>query len=400
MGRSMPLKVCVVTASRSEYGLMRWIIRDVAADAAFSLALVVTGSHLSKRHGHTVDEIVADGNDIALRIPVELNDQNARTLAGVSAAIVTGLSEFLALHRPDIVLVLGDRWEMLAVASACTFAGVPLGHFSGGEVTEGVFDDSVRHALTKLSHLHFVANETYAKRVRQLGEEDWRIVVCGGPGIDNFHRLELFDRAELSERIGLDLSQPTALVTFHPPTRGSNSIADQVEALTLALKMARDRFGLQFVITGPAADPGADEIEARLRDFAKGDPTAAVYIQSLGTQLYLSLLKAARLMIGNSSSAYNEAPVGGLIAVDIGDRQKGRLSGGNIIKVGHSASEIFAGIAQALERPAGARFECPYGTGSASPVARAFIQKVFSEHSRDDLLRKRFVDQALASAVA
>jgi len=377
---------------------MRWIIRDIAADPEFALSLVVTGSHLSTRHGHTVDEVVADGNEITLRIPVDLSDQKASTLAAAAATILSGLTSFLAANQPDIVLILGDRWEMLPIATASTVAGVSLGHFSGGEVTEGVLDDCVRHAVTKLSHLHFVANETYAKRVRQMGEEDWRIVVCGGPGIDNFNRLKLLDSVELSQRIGLDLSKPTALVTFHPETRSSGSIATQAEALTAALRVARERLGLQFVITSPAADPGADEIEARLRSFAEQIPQAAVYVHSLGTLLYLSLMKATRLMIGNSSSAYNEAPVAGLLAVDIGSRQKGRLSGGNIIKVGTSSDEIFAGIKQAMETLSRGRFEYPYGTGTASPTARAFIKKVFRERSRQDVLLKRFVDRPIATA--
>ena len=391
MSAISPIGVCIVTGSRADYGLMRWVIRDLTEDPSFRVGLVVTGSHLSARHGHTVDEIVADGNDIALRIPVDLARDEPMTLARAMAGIIPALAQHLEKRHPELVLILGDRWELLAVANACILTGTPIGHFSGGELTEGALDDSVRHAVTKLSHLHFVANDVYAQRVRQLGEEDWRICVCGGPGIENFQRLELLGRPALSTYLGLDLDKPTAVVTYHPPTRSSEAAEPQLESLLAALRAGCERFGLQYVVTGPNADPGSRSIEEALRGFVETS-SGHVYVSNLGARIYLSLLKQARLMIGNSSSAFNEAPMAGLVCVDIGDRQSGRISGGNVISVGATRDEILSGIERGLLFDRQIKFKSPYGQGGASALARAFLKKVFVQQGADRILRKRFVD--------
>jgi GDP/UDP-N,N'-diacetylbacillosamine 2-epimerase (hydrolysing) len=383
--------VSVVTTARADYGLLRWIIRDFSEDPAFDLDLVVTGSHYSERHGKTVNEILADGFERVFHIPVEIQRDEPNSYSAAISEISTNLTLHLTARRPDIVVVLGDRWELLAVANACVVTATPLAHFSGGEVTEGALDDSVRHAVTKLSHIHFVANEVYAARVRQLGEENWRISVCGSPGIDNFTRLHLLGKRELSEKIGMDLSMPTAIVAFHPATRSDIQIGDQIDFFISALTRARKEVGLQFVITAPNADPGADRIEAALRTFADSS-SDAVYVPSLGSQLFLSLLKIAQLMIGNSSSAFHEAPVAGLVCVNVGDRQKGRISGGNVISVGYTTDEIWTGIVKALKFNRTTRFQSPYGSGSASTLVRAFLTDVFSSHDRMAILRKKFVD--------
>lgn len=383
-------RVCVVTATRAEYGLLRWIAHDIAGDPRFELDLVVTGSHFSGRHGSTIDEIEADGHKITARIPVMLDRTETVNLAQASAAIVTEFAGYLDRRKPDVVVVLGDRWELLPIASACTIAATPMGHFHGGEITEGALDDGVRHALTKLSHLHFVANEVYGRRVAQLGEEDWRICNCGAPGLDNFHRLELMDRQALGDNLGMDFSRPTALVAFHATTRGGE--AADVDALVQALAAARDRFGLQYVITAPGADPGADVIERALQTFAATSPDA-VYVASLGTSRFLSVMNHARLMIGNSSSAYHEAPAAGLPAVDIGDRQKGRIRPDNVICVGTTTAAILAGIEKALSLSASpAR---PQRRESSSALAIEHLAFAFSGRGKQAILRKKFVDHAI-----
>lgn len=392
MTGSRPIRVCVVTASRAEYGLMRWMIHDLLEDSEFATDLVVTGTHLSPRHGHTVDEIIADGVHIGLRIPLALTSDVPSTLARAMGDLTSALAQRLVEHPADIALVLGDRWELLPIAGACLIARTPIGHFSGGEITEGSADDSVRHAVTKLSHLHFVANDVYAVRVRSLGEEDWRVCVCGGPGIDNFRRLPLPDRATLSAELGIDLTKPTAVVTFHPPTLSAVPAERQVEALLDALRIGQEQLGLQYVITGPNAEFGADAIEHSLRNFVAG-PGGHVFVPSLGTRNYLSILKHARLMIGNSSSAFHEAPLVGLLCVDVGDRQRGRLSGGNVINVDPTVPAIVAGMEQALNADRDARFTCPYGTGETSTLARTFLKKIFEERGAEAIWRKRFVDR-------
>ncbi len=385
-----PLNVCVVTAARSEYGLMRWVISDLVSDPRFRMQLVVTGSHLSTRHGHTVDAIRADGHAIACEVPVELGDSTPADMAAASAAILRGVSAYLLQQRPDCVLVLGDRWEMVSVALACMLTGTPLGHFSGGEVTEGAMDDSIRHALTKFAHLHFVANETYGARVQQLGEQAWRINICGGPGLDNFTRLTLLDREALGRDLGLDLGRPTAVVTLHPPTQSPQSVDRLIEATAAAMARGRERFGLQYVITGPCADPGADRIDAAWRRFVDGG--ADLYVASLGQVRYLSLLKVAQLMIGNSSSAFHEAPVARLPAVNIGDRQDGRLRSENILDAAPTADAVFDGISRALNFDRERAIHCAYGDGAASVVALQFLADVFATRDAEEILRKRFVD--------
>lgn len=393
MNSLTPLKVCVVTASRSEYGLMRWIIRDLADDPRFEMLLLVTGAHLSQRHGYTIDEIRADGFLDTFDVPVEFGQESTQDLGQALGQTVIGVTAVLARTRPDIVLVLGDRWEMLGIASACTILNIPIGHFSGGEITEGALDDNIRHALTKLSHLHFVANTTYADRIHQMGEEKWRITVCGGPGIDNFTRLPLMDPKALSADLGLDITRPTAVVTLHPSTNLPGTAEKDATELVVALEAAHAKYGLQYVITGPCPDFGADRIEAVVQGYIRRSGLG-IYRKSLGQIRYLSLLKAAVVMIGNSSSAFHEAPVGGLWAVNIGDRQKGRISGGNVISVPPESAAITDGISKAIESGRGHIFPCPYGSGSASPQVRNFLLEVFGGEKRNHILRKLFIDQS------
>jgi UDP-hydrolysing UDP-N-acetyl-D-glucosamine 2-epimerase len=385
-----PIRVCIVTATRAEYGLLRWTAHDLAADARFELDLVVTGSHLSGRHGSTIDEIEADGRKIEARIPVALDHTGTMTIARASATIVTEFAAYLDRRTPDIVMVLGDRWELLPIAAACTIAATPMGHFHGGEVTEGALDDGVRHAMTKLSHLHFAANAVYARRVAQLGEEDWRICNSGAPGLDNFHRLQLLDAQTLGNELKIDFGRPTALVAFHATTRDGG--AADVEALVRALRTASDRFGLQYVITAPGADPGSDAIERALRAFTESSP-ASTYIPSLGTLRFLSVMTHARLMIGNSSSAYHEAPEAGLMAVDIGDRQKGRIRPDNVINVGTADADILSGIDRALA--AGASKRRAPRSGSASKRAIEHLAEAFAHRGKQGILHKKFVDRSV-----
>jgi UDP-hydrolysing UDP-N-acetyl-D-glucosamine 2-epimerase len=375
---------------------MRWVAKDLSSDPDFRMDLVVTGSHFSDRHGMTIDEIMADGHASPIRIPTDLAKDEPATYAVASAKIVTELTAFLAQSRPDIMLALGDRWELLAAATACLLTRTPIGHFAGGEKTEGAFDDSVRHAVTKLSHLHFVANETYAARVRQLGEEDWRICVSGNPGSDNFFRIPLLSAQELGRDLGVDLTKPTALVAFHCPTLSAESVKQQAAVLVEALREARIRHGLQYVVTAPAADPGAEVIETTLRAFVESEP-GCIYVASLGTQRYISLLKIARLMIGNSSSAFHEAPFANLPAVNIGDRQRGRIHGGNVVTVDVTVQAIMSGIDSCLAVRRNTAPQPESMKDSVSAKSRAFLKDVFAQGTKQMILRKSFTDLAKGS---
>jgi UDP-hydrolysing UDP-N-acetyl-D-glucosamine 2-epimerase len=387
MPEQSPISVCVVTTARADYGLLRWLIHDLREDDAFRMQLVASGSHLSHRHGYTINEIRRDGYSVACEIPLDLDGSLTRAMS----YLTTKLGEYLTESRPDLLLVLGDRWELLPIASVCTILGIPIGHISGGEITEGAIDDSVRHAITKLAHIHFVANEVYANRVRQLGEEQWRICISGGPGLDNFTRTRRHSREALEDDLGLSLERPTALVTLHPPTNSLDTLDSLLNEFQRALVLAQEEFGLQYIFTAPNADPGAGKIETALKRFSS-ERSDCIFVPSLGPTRYISLMHYVSIMIGNSSSAFHEAPLAQLPAVNIGDRQKGRLAGDNVVSVSITAEAILDGIRKGMTMPKKQNFECPYGTGSASPIIRSFIKKVFQQHGRTEILKKKFSD--------
>ena len=253
-----PIKVCVVTSSRSEYGLMRWLLYDLAADPFFNLKIVVTAAHLSESYGSTYHEIEADGFTLDAKIHANTDSSEPIALSKVVAEVTSGLAKYLDRERPDLVLIMGDRYELLGICSASILCGSPIAHLSGGDISEGAIDDQIRHAVTKMANLHFVANEEPANRVRQLGEEGWRVSISGEPGLENIHRLPLLSRSELENDNGIDLSQKTALVTYHPATLRRESLLQHLDALTEALEKAAKEYSLQYVLTYPNADVGSD----------------------------------------------------------------------------------------------------------------------------------------------
>jgi UDP-hydrolysing UDP-N-acetyl-D-glucosamine 2-epimerase len=383
------IRVCVVTGSRSEYGLLRPVLAALRDHPEIALQLAVTGSHLARERGQTVREIEADGFTIDATVDAPLD---FRAAAGVPRAMGTwtaGFGDVFARLSPDLVVVMGDRYEILAVCAACVAMAIPLGHISGGEVTEGAIDEQIRHAITKMAHLHFVANEIYGARVHRMGEEAWRVCVSGEPGLDTLPTITPTPRAALEADLGLALSLPTALVTFHPVTLEGGQVEQQVEALLTALAKA----DLQYVITYPNADPGSEQIIEALKRFVAGAGHHARLVPNLGRQRYLSLLPHVRLMIGNSSSGLVEAPSFALPVVNVGSRQAGRLRGDNVIDVECRADAILAGIETALARDRSAPCVNPYGDGRASPRIVQHIVNTFRHRSRDAILRKRFVDE-------
>lgn len=390
---SKALRVCVVTGSRSEYGLLRWLMQDLAEDARFELSVVVTGSHLSEAYGSTYREIEQDGFRIDAKVEANLDARSGAALAKAVGAWTQGFADVFEKLGPDLLIIMGDRYELLSVASACILQSIPIAHISGGEITEGAIDEQIRHALTKISHLHFVANPIYAQRVRQMGEEPWRICVAGEPGLENIWRLPLLPQEELGKALGLDLTRRTALVTFHPVTRDLEKSRWHMKELLSALEQA----GMQYVMTYPNADLGSGEIVEALQAFVSGHPETARLVQNLGQKRYLSLLKTVHLMIGNSSSGLVEAPSFNLPAVNIGDRQKGRLRASNVIDVEGEAKTILQGIQTALLYDRTMPCQNPYGDGHSSPCIRSFIERAFSRFARDRILKKQFVDLPAAT---
>lgn len=337
--------ICVVTGTRAEYGLLYWLLREIRQDQELRLQLVVTGQHLSPRFGSTVRCIEDDGFTIDEKIELPLDDDSA---VGVAAAIGTataGLGRAFARLAPGVVVLLGDRFEMLAAATAATVARYPIAHIHGGEVTEGSFDNAIRHAITKMAHLHFAAAEPYRRRIIGMGESPDRVFCVGAPGLDHLAHLPLMDRPTLENALQFPLKEPLFLVTLHPETLSAQSPDAQIRPLLEAL----DAFPEATVIfTGTNADPHNAAIREGIAAWVDRRRPRACYVESLGYQRYLSLLQFVSVVIGNSSSGIIEVPAFRKPTVNIGARQKGRLMADSVINCDGTAGAIRAAIHEAL----------------------------------------------------
>ena len=377
----------VVTVARSDYGHLTPVLGAIRDAADLRLQLFVAGAHLLPRFGMMVRAIEADGWPIAARIEGAVDDDTPEAIAAGAGAAVAGFARAFAAHRPDLLVVLGDRVEMLAAAVAALPFALPVAHVHGGEVTEGAMDEQARHAITKLAHLHFAAAEPYAARIRAMGEEAWRVHTTGAPGLDRLAALATLSREALASRLGLPLRRPTLLVTFHPETLAAGDVPQQVDELATALEKVEG----DMVVTFPGADTASGAIITRLRALERTRPRTRL-LESLGDDVYASLLREADVMVGNSSSGLIEAPSFALPVVNIGDRQRGRLRGDNVIDVGNGRDAIVAAIARALDpafRRALAGTPNPYGDGRAAPRIVRVLREV---ELGPRLVRKRFVD--------
>lgn len=380
-------KICVVTGTRADYGLLYWTLQEIEADDALDLALVVTGSHLGAAFGNTQERIEQDGFTIAARVDLELGDDSEVGVARAMGRGVIGFADALDRLAPDLLVVLGDRYEILAAASAALLLRIPVAHVHGGENTEGQIDEAVRHAVTKMSHLHCVAAEPYARRVAQLGEQPASIHVVGVTAFDHLERGEFLDRAALEASIGHELGDPIFVVTLHPETLSSRSPAEQAAALVDALAAFPDAC---VIATGSNADPAGRRLTELIRDAVTSRPGGSFH-ESLGQVRYLSLLALADVMIGNSSSGIIEGPALGIPAVNIGDRQRSRLRAPAVIDCAADAGAIRRAIETALtpaHRELAARRETPYGV----PGAARRIVRLLRETPLDGILVKRFHD--------
>jgi UDP-N-acetylglucosamine 2-epimerase (non-hydrolysing) len=357
----MARRVCVVTGTRAEYGLLYWLMHAIRQDGEFELQVVATAMHLEPAFGHTVDLIRQDGFTVDAEVPMQLTSDAPVEIAKSTGLAVGGLAEAFKRLRPDIIVLLGDRFETLAAASAAALMRVPVAHIHGGEISEGAIDDAFRHAITKLSHLHFVAADPFRKRVIQMGESPERVFTVGSPGLDNLVRLQLPTRVELGERLGLDLPRPMFLVTYHPATLDDPDPLQAVEELLAALDRFREAV---LVFTKANADTGGRAINDRLAAYVAQQPGRSVLVASLGQQFYLAALKEAAVVIGNSSSGLIEAPAVGTPTVNLGIRQKGRPRAASVIDCAEECGAIERAIRRALDpsmRAIIAADEPPYG---------------------------------------
>lgn len=377
-------KVCVVTATRAEYGILTPLIKRIQDDEELELRLVVTGTHLSHKHGMTVNQIEKDGFAIDAFIPILEEGNRACDVSITVANAVKGFSQYFSKNRPDMVVVLGDRTEMLGVAIAAMNENIMICHIHGGEVTEGAVDDCVRHALTKISYLHFTGTEVYRNRVIQLGEAPDRVFNVGTLSAENILTVPLMSEEQIREDIGIVSGKDYVVVTLHPET--VDNISSEVIAAMLC-EVMKENSELFYIITAANADAGGDKINQIFQRFAEENKN--VYFESsLGMKRYLSAVKSATFVLGNSSSGIVEAPILGVPTINIGNRQKGRIMAETIINVPFEKDRISTAIkvVKLSER----KPSTIYGEGKTSEKMVKLIKQFIMQESID--LKKRFYD--------
>jgi len=367
-------RVCVVTATRAEYGLLRPVLRALHDEPGVVPQLLVTGAHLAPDLGRTAAEIEADGFPVDERVEMLLSSDTAVGTATSMGLGLIGVAGAVARLAPDLLVVLGDRYEALAAAAAAHLARVPVAHLHGGETTAGAVDDAFRHALTKLAALHLVAAEPFRRRVLALGEAPDRIHVVGAPGLDAIRTLVPLPDAELAATLGVALRPPLLVVAYHPATLGEPPLAGLAAVLT-----AVERFpDATVVATEPGADTGGRAVAAELRAWAARRPDRRAVHASLGGHRWLSLLARADVLVGNSSSGIIEAPALGTPTVNVGARQRGRLRGPSVLDAGPDPAAIAAAVATALAPAFRSRLDggSPYGDGRTGPRVARILRDV------------------------
>ncbi len=381
----MPRRIAVVTTSRADYSHLYWVLRDLEAHPLIDLRLIATGAHLAQEFGAAVSEIESDGFTIDERVECLLSSDTDVGMAKTIGVATLGLAEVLGRLRPDLLLLIADRYEMLAPASVALALRIPIAHIEGGEVSEGAIDDAVRNALTKMSHLHFTPTETAKRRVIAMGEEPWRVHRTGAPSLDHLVRSTLVSRDALQQELDITLSDDVILVAYHPVTLAQDTLCE-IDALFGAL----ERLSGQVMFCFPNADAGSRALFRRAGAFCDARADAHLFV-NLHPLRYWSLLECASAMLGNSSSGIMESPSLALPCVNVGMRQQGRERAANIIDVEADADAII----QALERARTEDFKQsltgmvnPYGDGGA---AKRIVETIAATELGDRLLIKKAV---------
>ncbi len=374
---SEKIKIAVFTSIRSEYGLLSPLIELIESEPNFELELLVGGAHLLSQYGETINQIRTDGHSIKAIFDF-IDDQKLKEFSTNSISKLQQLiGKYFSVNKPDLLIVLGDRYELIPVAMSALLYHIPMAHISGGETTEGAIDNQIRHALTKLSHLHFPATQIYKENIIKMGEEDWRICVSGEPGLDGILSIDYISKADLYEDLGLDISKKTICCTFHPQTIDNKIDADYVRNL---LESIVSTFDLQILTTASNFDDGGNKINEMLVKLSSIN-SRIKYVSSLGQRRYYSFLKYADLMLGNSSSGLVEAQSFNLPVVNVGDRQKGRLANLNVINTSLQYDSIIDSIRFAFSEEFKVQYfnkQNIYGDGKASRRIVDFIKKNIS----------------------
>ena len=384
----MKRKICVITGTRAEFGLTRWLMDEIKKSSDLSLQLIVTGTHLSPEYGNTAWEIEKAGFKIDRKLDMLMS---SNTAIGITKSIgmgIIGFADAFENLKPDIIVILGDRYEIFSAATSAMISGIPIAHIHGGEVSEGAFDEAIRHSISKMSHLHFVAAEEYRKRVSQLGEGPDTVFNVGGMGIDALSHIKLLSRTEMENDLGLRFGTKSLLVTFHPITLDTvNSSKLQMIELLNALKSFKDT---TIIFTAPNADTGSSELLKLVQTFVNSNENSYLYT-SLGQLRYFSCMKQVNALVGNSSSGLLEAPSFKIGTVNIGDRQHGRLKAKSVIDTAPDTHSIISAIKYVFSEKfqKGLNFvENPYGEPGASKMIKEKLESV----SLDKILKKKFHD--------
>lgn len=383
----MKRKVCVITGTRAEYGLLRKLMKKIEESNTLQLQILVTGMHLSSKFGSTYMEIEEDGFYIDEKIELPLIDDSPLTTANAMASSIRGFSECLEKKQPDLILVLGDRFEIFGAVTAAQVLRIPVAHIHGGEATEGLIDEALRHSITKMSHLHFAAANEYRNRIIQLGESPSRVFLVGGMGVDVISTTQLKSREEIERELDLKFSSRNLLITFHPVTLENQTSKSQVDELLKALSSLRET---TLIFTLPNADQGNAAIFDAIHTFVKKTDSAFEF-KSLGENLYLSCLNQVDGVVGNSSSGLTEAPSFKKGTINIGDRQRGRLKAKSVIDCEPNSEEISRAVqtlySEAFQRSL-ENVVNPYG----EPGASEKIVNILEGVDFSPLIKKKFHD--------
>jgi len=375
----------VITGSRAEYGLLKILLTEIEKSNNLLLQLIVTGSHLSKEFGETIEEIKQDGLSITHELNILNNKLDSSEVSNSIAKVFTDFPEILKKLEPDLIVVLGDRYEIFACVAAALFLKTPVAHIHGGEVSEGAFDESLRHSITKMSHIHFTSSQAHKKRVEQLGEDPKLVFNVGAPGVEAIKKVNLLSKKDTENLLDIKLSDKTLLITLHPETLENKiSPEDQINNLLKALHSINNA---SFVFTMANADPGGEIINQRIKNFVADHSEKAYLFPSLGQIKYLSVLKHSYAMIGNSSSGLIEAPSLNKPFLNIGNRQKGRMFGGNIINCKNSEESIKSGLEKIFDEKF-ENYSNPFDGGDTSKK----IIEVISSVDLNNLTMKKFYD--------
>ena len=383
-------KICVVTSTRAEYGLLYWLLKEIKADSALELQLIVTGMHLSPEFGLTYKEIEKDFK-IDKKIEILGSSHSKLDICTEVAKVYEKFAPAFSELKPDILVLLGDRYEIFGVAGVASIMQIPIAHIHGGETTQGAFDEAFRHSITKMSHIHFAATREYANRIIQLGEEPSRVFNVGGPGIENIKKLNLLNKDEFEKSINFKLAKKNILITFHPVTLENSSAKEQFSELLKAIDELKDT---NFIFTKANSDIDGDVINKTIDEYISKNSQKAVAFASLGQLRYLSAIKFVDIVLGNSSSGLSEAPSFKKATINIGDRQKGRTKASSVIDISPIKEEILAAIKKAYSK----EFEQilkntsnPYDGGNPSKK----MVKILKEIKLDGILKKKFYDIGL-----